>query len=200
MKLVIASQNQSKTKEIKNILADLDITILSASEVGISEEPIEDGQTFEENAIKKAKFVHQKAKHNKNWVLADDAGLCIKYLDNAPGIYSARWAGEQATGQQIIDFTLDKLKPAAPNQRQAFFQITVALISPAGQSQTFNQKLKGTITAKALGTPRTKLPYDQIFIPEGYNKTFAQMTDEQKNKISHRFLVLQQVKKFLKIK
>ncbi|MFA6215966.1 MAG: RdgB/HAM1 family non-canonical purine NTP pyrophosphatase [Patescibacteria group bacterium] len=197
IKLIFASQNKGKLREIKKILADLKIDIASAREAGITKDIKETGKTFEENAFKKAKIICQKT---KAWVIAEDSGLCIKALAGKPGVKTARWAGPDATDEMLVQYTLNKLKNIPQNRRQAYFQTAAVLISPAGKYWIFNGRTDGEISLIPKGKNRVKLPYDRIFIPQGYTKTFAQMSDRQKNELSHRGRAFSKLKKFLKNK
>lgn len=197
MKIVFATTNQGKLKEIKVILKDLDIEILSTKQLGITKDIIEDKETLAENALKKANYVASKA---KEWALADDTGIFIKALDGKPGIMSARWAGKKANDEKIVKFTLNKLKDFPPDQRQAYFQTIAALVAPDGRSWTFEGKINGQITLEPKGTSRKNLPYDLIFIPQGLTKTFAEIPLEQKNFLSHRAQAFNKLKKNLREK
>lgn len=188
MKIVFATQNKGKVKEMKALLDSFDV--VSAGEVGIFEDVVEDGKTFSENAMKKARFV---AKESGQWSVADDSGLCIDALDGQPGIFSARWAGEN----DLVEFTLDKMKNVPEGKRGAYFESSVALVSPKGKECLFSGKVPGRISQKPKGVLRPKLPYDLIFIPEGYEQTFSEMTDEEKNKLSHRGKAFAKLKDFL---
>ena len=194
MKIIFATTNLGKLKEIKAILQDLDIEVISAQAAGITEKIKEDGKTLAENALKKAKYVAKKA---KEWALADDTGIFIKALAGKPGIMSARWAGKKASDKKIINFTLKKLKNIPADQRQAYFQTVAALAAPDGRSWTFEGKINGQITLEPKGMLRSNLPYDAIFIPQGLNKTFAEIPVEQKNLLSHRAQAFAKLKKFL---
>lgn len=195
MKIVLATQNQRKAQEIKEILADLNFEIVTAKQLGITQQVEEDGQTCQENALKKAKFV---AKKSGNWALGDDAGLFIKALKGLPGIRSKRWAGLRATDQKIIDYTLKRLKNVPSKKRQAYFEGVTALVSPEGKEWIFEAKVPGLITSSPKGKSRPHLPYDVLFIPKNHTKTFAEMTDEEKNNLSHRSIALTKLKKFLR--
>ena len=176
------------------ILAGLNMKIVSAEEVGIFEDVIEDGKTLEENSLKKANFIMKKS---GEWAMADDTGLYIKELDGAPGVFTSRWAGENASGNELINFTLEKMKNIPAENRRAFFESAIVLVSPKGKYWTFTGTIEGKITETPRGTARPKLPYDVIFIPEGYEKTFAEMKNEEKNNISHRGLAFLKLKKFI---
>ena len=194
MKIIFATHNNGKLKEMLEILRDLDIDLLSTKEVGLKEEPIEDGATFEENALKKARFT---AAQTKEWAIADDSGICIDELGGLPGVVSARWAGEAASDEKIIRHTLTALASTPPDKRGAYFETAAVLTAPDGRYWIFTAKINGHIATAPRGLPRPKLPYDLIFIPDGHQKTFAEMSDDEKNSLSHRGLAFRQLKAFL---
>jgi len=191
MKLVFATHNQGKLKEMRDLLSDLSIEVVSADEAGVYEDVIEDGTTFKANALKKARFVGEQT---GEWAVADDSGICIDALDGEPGVYSARWAGDRAS---VIDHTLAKMKKVPVKNRGAHFVSTLALFSPDGLYWIFEGQVSGHITLEPRGKNRPGLPYDLIFVPEGYDKTFAEMSDEQKNSLSHRGNAFAKLKIFL---
>lgn len=195
MKLVFATQNQGKIKEIRQILPNFEV--ITAQEAGISEDVEENGKTFEENALKKARFI---AKETGEWTIADDSGLCIKALGNAPGVYTARWAGEDASGDDLVNHTLNQMKDVPAGKRDAWFESVAAIVAPNGNEWVFSGKVHGSIAPKAKGKKVPYLPYDVLFIPRGEKKTFAQMDDEKKNEISHRAFSFLKLKKFLEEK
>ena len=195
MKLIFATHNIGKLKEMRSILSGLDIEVLSAEEAGINDEVAEDGKTLEDNALKKARFVAEKSGF---WSIADDTGLFIEALEGQPGVYSARWAGENSSDKQKVDKVLGEMKNVPPGKRQAYFESVVALVSPKGEEKVFSGKINGMISQSPRGQSRPKLPYDDIFIPEGYNRTFAEMSDEEKNNLSHRGQAFKKLKEFLK--
>ncbi|MFA6042159.1 MAG: RdgB/HAM1 family non-canonical purine NTP pyrophosphatase [Patescibacteria group bacterium] len=194
MRLVFATHNPGKIPEMQAILAGLPLTVCSADDAGVHEDVVEDGQTFAENALKKARFV---AKQSGEWAVADDSGLCIAALDGKPGVYSARWAGESVSGDALIAYTLAALKTVPEGKRQAWFESCAALVAPDGREWTFSGKITGIIPLTPRGTPRPKLPYDTIFIPDGHGRTFAEMSDTEKNSLSHRGQAFGELRKFL---
>jgi XTP/dITP diphosphohydrolase len=195
MKLIFATHNEGKIREMRKILADLPWEILSAKEAGIEEEPVEDGETFADNALLKAKFV---ADRSGEWTVADDSGLCVEALGGAPGVFSARWAGENATGEEKANKALKELGSLPDEKRGAYFESSVALVSPAGEHWIFTGRAPGKITTERREKIlRPHLPYDAIFIPEGFTTTFGEMTDEEKNALSHRGQAFRQLKEFL---
>jgi len=176
-RLVVASNNKHKIEEIKYILADR-FDLVSMEEIGFTEDIIEDADTFIDNAFIKARTIHQKFNCN---CFADDSGLMIEALNNEPGVYSARYAGEPVDHQKNIDKVLQKMQNI--ENRNAKFVTVIALILD-GEEYHFEGEVLGTIRRERSGTKG--FGYDPIFEPIGYNITFAEMTEEQKNAISHR--------------
>jgi XTP/dITP diphosphohydrolase len=182
MKLIIASNNKHKVYEIKQILGGRFDEILSLSEAGVVHETEEDGQTFMQNALKKAREI---AEITGCAALADDSGLCVDALRGAPGIYSARYAGENSPNLR------DKANNALLLQnlqntkdRSAHFCCAIALVYPDKNEITAEGYMMGRITLQPSGAGG--FGYDPIFIPDGYDCTVAEITDEEKNSISHR--------------
>jgi len=187
-KIVFASNNENKLREAREILSDFEI--LSQEQAGFFDEVIEDGATFAENALKKATAV---SLFTNSIVFADDSGICVHALDNAPGIYSARWSGEgdDANNQKLLDELKDK-----PN-RSAHFHCTIALVYPPSyneENQIFEAEWHGTIANEIRG--ENGFGYDVVFIPNGFNKTSAELTPQEKNKISHRYDALSKLKNY----
>lgn len=182
MRLIIASNNAHKVREIKEILADRFEEILSLREAGISHETVEDGSSFAENALKKAREISQISGCAS---LADDSGICVNALGGAPGIYSARFAGEYV-GQQSDDannaLLIEKL--ADKEDKSAYYACFIALVYPDGREIIADGYMHGKITENARGT--RGFGYDPHFIPDGYECTVAEMSDSEKNAISHR--------------
>lgn len=194
MKLIFATHNVGKVKEMRALLEGLPVEVVSADEAGVREDVLEDGVTFQENALKKARFM---AEHTREWAVADDSGVCIGALDGKPGVHSARWAGEGAADEVIVDYTLTAMKHIPEGKREAWFASAVALVAPDGCEWTFVGKVDGRIATQPRGINRPKLPYDLIFIPDGHDRTFAEMSDAEKNSMSHRGLAFQKLRKFL---
>ena len=195
MKIIFATQNQGKIEEMRKILDDPEIDVLSAEEAGVLEDVVEDGETFAENARKKASFVAAQTGH---FAVADDSGLCIKALGGLPGVFSARWAGEGASAEALVQLTLEKLADTSLGQREAYFESAAVLCAPDGRHWAFSGIIEGKISKEPRGEPRLKLPYDVIFIPKGFSKTFAEMSNEEKNSLSHRGLAFRQLKEYIK--
>lgn len=193
-KLIFATHNPGKVKEMKKLMSGLGIEVLSAEEAGVHEDPVEDGVTFAQNALKKARFIAEKT---HQWSVADDSGMCIDALDGRPGVFSARWAGKGTGDEGIVSHTLEQMKDVKEGRRGASFHSVVALVSPQGKGWTFEGVVEGRIAVSPRGTPRTKLAYDVLFEPVGYDKTYAEMSDEEKNVLSHRGQAFQKLKTFL---
>ncbi len=175
------------------ILADLGMEILSTKEAGIRAEIVEDGKTFEENARIKAAAIQKLA---GGIVLADDSGLEVDYLDGAPGIYSARYMGEETSYDIKNQAIIDKLKDAVGKERSARFVCAIAAALPDGRILTTRGTIEGEIGYEIAGTGG--FGYDPIFYLPERNKTTAQLTAEEKNEISHRGRALRAMKEKLK--
>lgn len=177
MRLIIASNNNHKIYEIKKILGTKFDEILSLCEAGISHETVEDGTTFMENAIKKASEI---AEISGSYALADDSGICCDALGGAPGIYSARYSGgdDEDNNARLLRDLSDK------EDKSAHYTCAMALCSPTGELTLAEGYMYGTITAERRGD--RGFGYDPLFIPTGETRTVAEMTDDEKNAISHR--------------
>lgn len=197
MKLIFATHNVGKVREMRALLAGLPVEALSADEAGVRDDVVEDGATFEENAMKKARHA---AKRTDQWAVADDSGICIDAFNGAPGVHTARWAGEGASSETLVQHTLRQLANVPEGQRRAHFQSTLVLVDPDGRTWTFTGVVYGRIPLEPRGALREKLPYDRIFIPDGYDRTFAEMPDKEKNSLSHRGLAFQKLREFLESK
>ena len=189
MKLVFASNNPNKIAEIQNLAPD-SIQILSLEDIECFEEIPETADTIEGNAILKANYVTEKYGFD---CFADDSGLEIDYLNGAPGVFSARFAGAQKNDQDNIDKVLFELKEA--NNRKANFKTVIALNLNKKQ-HLFTGIINGNITTTEKGTQG--FGYDPIFQPNDYDITFAEMNQQQKSSISHRGLAVKQLLEFLK--
>lgn len=191
-KLIFATGNQDKMKEIRMILGDLDYEILSMKEAGISVDIVEDGKTFEENAKIKAKAISKLA---GCLVLADDSGLEVDYMDKQPGIMSARWMGEDTSYAIKNAKILENLEGVPDNQRTARFVCAIAAAFPDGRVITKRGTIEGIIGYEERG--ENGFGYDPIFFLPEYGKTTAELSPEEKNKISHRGKALELIKKEL---
>ena len=187
MKLIIASNNKHKIYEIKKILGDKFDEILSLREAGIDHETVEDGTTFMENAYKKAKEI---AEISGCPALADDSGISADALGGAPGIFSARFSGEHGNDQANNDLLVARL--ADKEDKSAHYTAAICLVYPDGKRVEAEGYLFGRIIDTPRGTRGTRgFGYDPIFVPDGETRTVAEMTDEEKNAISHRAKALE---------
>ncbi|MDR1243779.1 MAG: XTP/dITP diphosphatase [Endomicrobium sp.] len=192
-KIILATTSKYKEEEIKSLLKDLDIEVMSMTSFDKYPKTREDGKTLEDNAIKKAK---EAAKFFNSWVLADDTGLEVDYLNGAPGIFTARYAGKECSFQDNIKKLLYVLKDVPFEKRTARFRTVIAIASPSGQLYLSTGEIYGIINLIEQG--QYNFGYDPIFYIPEYNKTFAELTPDIKNTISHRAKALQQVKVVLK--
>jgi len=190
-KIILSSDNKDKIKEIRDILKDLDVEILSKKDVGLNNlKVIEDGRTLEANALKKAEIIHDLVKDYI--VIADDTGLFVNALEGEPGIYSGRYSGEDASYDDNNLKLLEKMKGLAEENRKAYFMTVAAIIDKKGNEHIVQGVCKGRIAEDFRSNGG--FGYDPLFIPEGFNKSFREMGSEEKNKISHRKKALEEVK------
>ena len=185
--LVIATKNRGKITEIRDLLTRFAVKLKSLDDFGPIPEVVEDGETFDENAYKKASFT---AKILGIPALADDSGLMVEALDGAPGVLSARYAGEKATDEQRIAKLLKALKGKA--NRKAAFECVLSIAVPSGPALTYEARCEGLIAEQPAG--ENGFGYDPIFIYPPMNKTFAQMTLKEKSQVSHRGKALNELK------
>jgi|SRR5690606_2597458 len=188
MKLIFASNNKHKIQEIKNLVPS-HISILSLEDINCFEDIPETANTIEDNAILKANYI--SSKYNLP-CFADDSGLEVEALQGAPGVHSARYAGNQRSDVDNIKKLLTELKPF--DNRKAQLKTVIAL-NYYGQQHLFTGIIKGNISFKEKGT--NGFGYDPIFIPEEFEKTFAEMTSEEKNQISHRSIAVNKLIQWL---
>jgi len=187
-KLVVASHNDGKIAEIKTLLAPFNIEVSSAKDLRLGDVE-ETGTTFAENATLKAEALCLMCGLP---CLADDSGLCVDALDGRPGVYSARYAPNRDF-KEGMKMLLNEMKDAQNPSRKAHFSCCMALACPNEKVKIFEGRVDGSIAEKPRG--KNGFGYDPIFIPDGYNETFAELGDETKNKISHRRRALE---KFIK--
>ncbi|WP_312824641.1 RdgB/HAM1 family non-canonical purine NTP pyrophosphatase [Epilithonimonas sp.] len=187
MEILVATHNLHKKEEIQQILGT-EYIVTSLSDYNLNEEIIEDGNSFQENALIKAKYCFEKTGKGS---VGDDSGLVVEALDGRPGIYSARYAGNH-NFQKNIEKVLEEMK-GEPNRRAYF--ITVLCFKDKDGEHYFEGRVYGNLTTEVFGSDG--FGYDPIFIPDDYNMTFAQMLSEEKNKISHRSEALKLFLEFL---
>jgi XTP/dITP diphosphohydrolase len=186
--IVIATNNKHKVEEIRSLVGDR-IKIISLSELGCKEDIPETGETLEENARQKARYIWEK--YGKD-CFADDTGLMVDALDGKPGVYSARFAGEKCSFDDNIDLMLEMME--GKTNRKAYFSTVICLIEQ-GEEKLFEGRCSGSILTERYG--RGGFGYDPIFIPDGYGESFAEMSLEEKNKISHRGKATDKLIKYL---
>ena len=180
-KIIFATGNEEKMREIREILASLPVEVLSMKEAGIQADIIEAGKTFEENAVIKAKAIAQLS---EEIVLADDSGLVIDYLNGEPGIYSARYMGEDTSYRIKNENLIQRLEGVPDEERTARFVCAIAAAFPDGTVLTTEGTVEGRIGYEEKG--ENGFGYDPIFYLPEYGCTTAQLTEEKKNEISHR--------------
>lgn len=188
-KVIFATGNEGKMKEIREILGDLDIELLSLKDAGITADIEENGSTFEENAIIKAKTISQLT---GEIVLADDSGLEIDYLNKEPGIYSARYMGEDTSYHIKNSNLIQRLEGVPDQQRSARFVCAIAAAFPDGTVKTVRASMEGRIGYEEKG--ENGFGYDPIFYLPEYGCSSAEISMEEKNKISHRGKALRAIK------
>ncbi len=185
--LVIATGNPGKTLEIRDLLKGFPINIKNLDDFGPIPPVVEDGDTFDENAYKKASFVSKILGYP---ALADDSGLVVAALDGAPGVYSARYAGENASDQQRYTKLLEEMK--GQTTRQAAFECVISLAVPTGAALTYEGRCEGLIAEKPVGDGG--FGYDPVFYYPPLKKTFGELSREEKSRISHRGRALKEFK------
>ena len=193
-RIIFATGNAGKMREIKEILGDLNLPILSMKEAGISSDAKEDGTTYEENATIKAKAVAALAKEG-DLVMADDSGLEIDYLNKEPGIYSARYLGEDTSYRIKNQNLIDRLAGVPDEKRSARFVCAIAAALPNGEVITTRGVIEGRIGYAEAG--EGGFGYDPIFYVPELGKTTAELTEEEKNEVSHRGRALRAMKEKL---
>ncbi len=194
MNIVLATRNRKKAEELKKIFNDANIpidNILTLQDFPECPDIKEDGNTFEANAAKKARYV---AKYTGMIAIADDSGLEVDVLGGAPGVLSARYAGENADDRANNEKLLSEMKNIPDDKRSARFVCCIALVS-MDEVKTFFGYVSGRIGTETRG--ERGFGYDPLFYPEGYDRTFAEMNDEEKNAISHRGKAIKELQKYL---
>lgn len=191
--IIAASSNAHKIKEIQAIMDKFGIKVISRDEAGVPPFEIEeDGRTFEENSYKKAAAI---MKVTGKTTIADDSGLMVDYLGGAPGVYSARFAGEEHDDVKNNEKLLKLLKNVTGDDRKARFVSVITLVKPDGQSLVARGECEGRIIGAPVG--ENGFGYDPLFVPDGYDRTFAQFTEEEKNAVSHRARALRKLEELL---
>lgn len=192
MEIVIATRNPKKIEEIRRMLAGSALSILTLEDFPDCPDVEEDGESFEANALKKVVAV---SRYTGKAALADDSGLEVDALDGAPGVFSARYAGEGADDRKNLEKLLTELDRIAPECRGARYVCCIALAFPDGRTATFSGTVEGRIGTEPRG--EHGFGYDPVFYPEGHSRTFGEMTDDQKDRISHRGRALRALARYL---
>jgi XTP/dITP diphosphohydrolase len=194
-RIILATRNEGKIREVKAMLEDLNIEILSLNYYKDIPEVREDGKSFFENALKKAKVISE---HTGEMVLSDDSGLEVEYLGGEPGVYSARYAGHDATDSSNIKKLLKRLEGIPMEKRTASFRCVLVFYRPDGKHWEFEGRLHGIINDKPIGDGG--FGYDPIFLLPEFGLTVAQLPLDEKNKISHRAQAVNKFKQACKQK
>lgn len=189
MKLVFATNNRHKLNEVRAIVGDK-VEVLSLNDIGCHDDIPETADTLQGNALIKARYIYEKFGVD---CFADDTGLEVEALDGAPGVFSARYAGEECDSEANMQKLLQNL--TGKSNRNAQFRTVIALIIK-GEEKLFNGIVKGTITEEKKGD--SGFGYDPVFVPEGFSKSFAQMSGDMKNSISHRYRATLELSNYLK--
>lgn len=201
--VILASQNKNKIKEINAILSQFDMHVISRDDAGLPKDDVEEtGTTFEENSLIKASAIREMivngsiAEFLESPIVADDSGLMVDALNGAPGVYSARYAGDHCSYSDNNNKMLAALKDVPKEKRSAKFVTVITMIFPDGSKIVARGECPGVITESERG--ENGFGYDPIFIPDGYDKTFSELGADIKNKISHRARALQKLEELLK--
>lgn len=190
MDIIVATNNQGKVKEIKQILYPHNV--MSQSEIGIDIDVEETGDTFEQNAFLKARALKN---YTSCAIIADDSGLMVDYLNGEPGVYSARYAGDNTTPLQGIEKLLKNMEGVPFENRSAHFVSVIALVLPDGSEYSFEGSCDGYITNILKGD--NGFGFDPVFYYPPFDKTFAELSDEEKNSVSHRYVAINKLNNFL---
>lgn len=190
-KIILATHNKGKAKEFKSLLENLGFEILTKGDIGIEIDPEENGKTLEDNAKIKAIAIYDEI---KTFTIADDTGLFVESLNGLPGVHTARYAGENCSDKENRDKLLFEM--SGMKNRKAYFETVIALVDDSGEIHYAHGRCDGSIAERERGDKG--FGFDKLFIPKGYDKTFAELSEDEKNKISHRALALLALKDLLK--
>ena len=200
MRIVFATGNQDKMREIREILSDLDMEIVSMEEAGVYMDVNESGTSFSENAQIKATVIAQELQDRNQQagtiVMADDSGLEVDYLHKEPGIYSARYLGKDTSYTEKNNTIIERLHGVPDEKRTARFVCAIAAVMPDGTILSTNESMEGQIGYEISG--QNGFGYDPIFFLPEYGKTAAELSEEEKNKISHRGKALRAIEKMIR--
>ena len=200
MRIVFATGNQDKMREIREILSDLDMEIVSMEEAGVYMDVNESGTSFSENSQIKATVIAQELQDRNQQagtiVMADDSGLEVDYLHKEPGIYSARYLGKDTSYTEKNNTIIERLHGVPDEKRTARFVCAIAAVMPDGMILSTNESMEGQIGYEISG--QNGFGYDPIFFLPEYGKTAAELSEEEKNKISHRGKALRAIEKMIR--
>lgn len=194
-KLLIATNNQGKIEQIKPILKDLPLELIFLPDLKLNLKAEENGKTLEENALIKATFYSSQT---GLWALADDMGLEIDILGGEPGVKSRRWPGYEASDEELIQLTLDKLEGVPFEKRKASFKSVIAIASPQKESWILQGVSRGYISENPSQIKIKGLPFACLFFIPKYKKIFTELKDEEKEKVGHRIKAIKKAKKIIK--
>lgn len=199
MKLYLATGNLHKVKELQLFLtaADLNVHVRTPASVGGMPEVVEDQDSFAGNALKKARALAALIDQDA-WALADDSGLCVDALGGAPGVVSARYAGAQASDSDNVEKLMQELDGIEERNRLARFRCCLAIVSPLGEEHVFQGECPGHIAHERRGSHG--FGYDPVFVPDGEERTFAELFEDEKAKLSHRGAAMKQLVAWLRSK
>lgn len=190
MKIILATKNKGKVADFEKLTENMGIEVISFLDKNISfPDVVEDGDTFEENSVKKALEI---AKYTGMITVSDDSGLCVEALNGAPGIYSARYSGENATDSTNIDKLLNEMKNIPQGERQAKFVSVVSIAKPDGTVESFRGEVEGEIIFERRGT--NGFGYNPVFFSQELKKTFGEATMEERVTVSHRARAFRKLK------
>lgn len=192
MKIILATNNKHKVEEIKKILDIYELELFTLADVNVDIEVDEDKDSLEGNSLKKASEVYNMIKFPS---LADDTGLFVPALNNEPGVYSSRYSGEDATYESNCRLLLENMSDIPEEKRNAHFKTIVCYYVSENEHHFFEGVMKGKIIKEKRGT--NGFGYDPLFVPDGFNKTYAEMSDKEKNSVSHRAIAFNRVKEYL---
>ena len=194
-KLLIATSNRGKIEQIRPVLEDLPLELVFLPDLNFKINAEENGQTLEENALIKASFYSKKT---GLWALSDDMGMEIDILGGEPGVKSRRWPGHEASDEELIQLTLDKLKGVPFKNRKASFKSVIAISNPEGQSRIVKGVTKGYISERPSQIRIKGLPFACLFFIPEYKKIFTELTQQEKEKVGHRIKAIKKAKKIIK--
>jgi XTP/dITP diphosphohydrolase len=192
MNIILSTRNVSKAAQINAVFADTPLRVVSLTDAGIDGKAIEDGETLEDNGLKKARFAWE---HSHGWCMSDDSGIFIDALGGFPGVHAADWMGTDASTEAIMLGILEKMRGI--EDRRATFRTVATLISPDGEVKTFTGEVKGQLLPEPRTAFQPNMPYSSLFFPNGQDKVWAEMTPEEENKVSHRGKAFAQVRDYL---